>query len=87
MKTTKSFTVDAEIYSKARAKYSNLSERIEELLRADVEADGGEKSEKKLREEVKRQESIIATLKADLEQKKKEDKDDKPKHDFDYVED
>jgi len=85
MKTTKSFTVDAEVYSKARAKYRNLSERIEELLRADVTADGGEKSEAELQAEVKRQESIIATLNADLVHAKKE-ADEKPKHNFDAPE-
>lgn len=86
MKTTKTFTIDGEVYSKARAKYSNLSERIESLLRADVERDSGEKTAQELQEEVKRQESIIASLNADVIHAKKE-KEAKPKHDFEYDED
>ena len=67
MKTTKTFSLDAEIVSKGQATYENFSKRVEELLRADLENYKEEqKSPKKLRAELKRQESIIATLKAEL---------------------
>ncbi|RLC37082.1 hypothetical protein DRH27_04215 [Candidatus Falkowbacteria bacterium] len=85
MKTTKTFSIEAEVYSQARAKHKNLSEAIERLLRADLEGDSGEKTEQELSEEVKRQESIIASLRADLS--RSQDNEKKTKHNFDYVED
>jgi len=71
MKTTKSFTIDVELWAKARVKYDNVSQRINELLRADLENE--QISDIDTEDKIKNYQAAIASLKAEIEIKKQKE--------------
>jgi hypothetical protein len=84
MKTTVSITLDIEIWSAARAKYTNLSSRIEELLEQDLKLQEKTTDALSLQKELERNKALVSALQRELKATKEEQK--KPKHNFEFIE-
>lgn len=85
MKTTKSITIDIEVWSAARSIHPNLSGRIEELLEADIQTKKKNFNSSDLLKELERQKAITSSLQAEIEKRDKE-KIKSQKHNFEYIE-
>lgn len=77
MKTSKTFSIDIDVWSRARNKYENLSERIEELLLADLEQNKDEKDEANIHKQLKTLKDTIIALKTELASKEKNQEEEK----------
>ena len=66
MKKTVTISMEVETWILAKERYTNLSERIETLLRADLQEEETPKTLDEMREALKRRTAVLEAMKADL---------------------